>query len=273
MGLAGSGLIGNTESWGTGHDRVTQFGVQLLGVASCFGWSFGISFLILRPLNTIIPLRVSEEEERLGLNMTEHGASTALLDLVGEMETHRAQGNFTRTVTVEPHTEVGQIASEYNRVLDRVNAEVHQREQAIQALRESQEEIRLIIDHALDAIVTIDQEGLITDWNPQATLIFGWSKPEILGKCFHEMLLPPVHRTEQEQQLKQFLETKQQHVVNKRIEIHGLHHQGYEFPMEVTMVPLFKQNTYSFCAFIRDITEQKLTESALRQETDFMHLG
>ena len=265
-------LLGNPELWGTGHDRLTQFGVQFTGVLACFAWAFGISVPILTYINRVIPLRVTEDEERLGLNMVEHGASTAQLDLLGQMESHRAQGNFTRSVEVEPHTEIGQIATEYNRVLDRVNAETHQREEALQALRESQEEIRLIIDHALDAIVTINQEGIITDWNPQATLIFGWPKSEILGQSFRNTLLPLDHRTEQEHQLKHFLETKQQHVVNRRLEIRGLHRKGHEFSMEVTMVPLFKQDSYSFCAFIRDITDQKQTEAALHQETAFMQL-
>ncbi len=265
-------LFGNPELWGTGNDRLTQFGIQLTGVIVCFFWAFGLSFVILKALNRLVPLRVSEDEERLGLNMTEHGASTAHLDLLGQMESHRAQGDFSKLVEVEPHTEVGQIATEYNQVLERVNAETFKREEAMQALRESQEEIRLIIDHALDAIVTIDQEGVITDWNPQATLIFGWPKAEILGQSFRDRLLPLNHRTEQEHQLKYFLETKQQHVVNKRLEIQGLHRKGHEFPIEVTMVPLFKQNSYSFCAFIRDITEQKETEVALQQETAFMKL-
>ena len=265
-------LLGDMELWGTGYDRPTQFGIQLSGVLACFGWAFGISAIILTYLNKIYPLRVTEDEELLGLNMAEHGASTAQLDLLREMETHRAKGDFTRAVEVEPHTEIGQIATEYNRVLDRVNTETLQRETAIFALRESQEEIRLIIDHALDAIVTIDQEGIITDWNPQAALIFGWAKSEILGEAFGDTLLPLGHQTEQEHQLKHFLETKQQHVVNKRLEIRGLHRQNQEFPMEITMVPLFKQNSYSFCAFIRDITEQKQTEAALGQETALMQL-
>ncbi len=265
-------LLGNIELWGTGHDRLTQFGIQLTGVAACFTWAFGFSFITLKSLNRFIPLRVSEDEEHLGLNMTEHGASTAQLDLLSQMETHRAQGNFTRSVEVEPHTEVGQIASEYNRVLDRINEETLQREAAMHALRESQEEIRLIIDHALDAIVTFDQEGIITDWNPQATLIFGWPKSEILGESFGETLLPLGHQTEQERQLKHFLGTKQQQIVNKRIEIRGLHRHNQEFPMEATIVPLFKQNSCSFCAFIRDITERKQTEAALGQETALMQL-
>ncbi|MDR4486669.1 MAG: hypothetical protein R3B83_03970 [Nitrospirales bacterium] len=75
--------------------------------------------------------RVSQDEELLGLNMTEHGESTALLDLLGEMEEHRAGGDFSKRSWWN-RTEVGQIATEYNRVLNRVNDEIHQREHAIQ---------------------------------------------------------------------------------------------------------------------------------------------
>ncbi len=265
-------FLGDASLWGTGHDRLTQFGIQLLGVFSCFGWAFGISFGVLTILNRFVPLRVSPEEEHIGLNMAEHGASTALFDLMNDMAAHQKEGNFSHLVRVEPHTEVGQIATEYNRVLDRVNTEVHEREQAIQALRESQEETHLIVDHALDGIVTFNQEGIVSDWNPQASIIFGWTKAEILGRGFQHLLLPATPQTDAETQLHHFLETKQQHIVNQRLAVTGLHRKGHEFPMEMTIVPLFKQNSYSFCAFIRDSTEQKKTEAALRQETEFMQL-
>ena len=99
-------LLGDPDLWGTGHDRLTQLGIQTLGVGTCFVWAFGVGYGILWLLNKSIPLRVSPEEERLGLNMVEHGASTALLDLLRDMNTHQSQGDFSRTVTVEPYTEV-----------------------------------------------------------------------------------------------------------------------------------------------------------------------
>ena len=265
-------LIGDTELWGTGHDRLTQFGIQFTGVVACFAWSFGMSFAILTYLNRIIPLRVSEEEERLGLNMTEHGASTALLDLLGDMETHRSGGDFSRTVTVEPHTEVGQIATEYNRVLDRVTTEVQQREYAIKALQENRDEIRLIIDHALDGIIGINPDGLVTTWNPQATCIFGWAKDHIIGQSLTDAIIPPQYRQAHVEGLKRFAATKKGTIVNQRLKLTALHRDGQEFPIELTIIPIFQDTTYSFYAFVRDLTEQQRTEEALRQETDLMKL-
>ncbi|MDH5587832.1 MAG: ammonium transporter, partial [Nitrospirota bacterium] len=265
-------LVGNPDTWGTGYDRLTQFGVQLLGVMTCFAWSFGVSIVILKALNRIIPLRVTAEEERLGLNMTEHGASTALLDLVGQMETHRALGDFTQAVEVEPHTEVGQIATEYNRVLDRVNTEVQQREDAIKALKENRDEIRLIIDHALDGIIGIDANGNVTTWNPQATAIFGWSKEDILGQSLTTAIIPPQYRQAHIDGLKRFSATKKGTIVNQRLKLTALHREGQEFPIELTIIPIFQDASYSFYAFVRDLTEQQQTESALRQETDLITL-
>ena len=73
-------------------------------------------------------MRVTGEEERIGLNMAEHGASTAILDLLGQMEEQRHRNDFSRHILSEPHTEVGQIAEEYNRVLDTINTQQQRQE-------------------------------------------------------------------------------------------------------------------------------------------------
>ena len=66
---------------------------------------------------------MTPEEEYLGLNVSEHGVTTEIIGLLTEMDEQRLSGDFSNPVTVEPYTEVGQIATEYNRVLDKVNTE------------------------------------------------------------------------------------------------------------------------------------------------------
>ena len=265
-------LLGSSELWGTGHDRFTQFGIQLTGVIACFTWAFGVSFIMLKFFNRHFPLRVSQEEEHLGLNMTEHGASTAHLDLLGQMETHRVEGDFTQSVEVEPHTEVGQIAIEYNKVLERVSTEVQQRESAIKSLQETRDETRLIIDHALDGIVGINTDGIVTTWNPQATEIFGWSKDRILGHSLTNTIIPPQHRQAHTDGLKRFIATQKGTIVNQRLTLTALHCDGHEFPIELTIIPISQESSYSFYAFVRDLTESQRIESALHQETALMEL-
>jgi len=122
-------LFSDPASWGTGLNRWEQLAIQALGSGVCFIWAFGVGFTLLWLINRWIPLRVTAKEEHIGLNMAEHGASTAILDLLGQMEEQRHTNDFSHHVQTEPHTEVGQIAEEYNRVLDTINAEQHQRQQ------------------------------------------------------------------------------------------------------------------------------------------------
>jgi len=265
-------LLGDPSLWGTGHARLTQLGIQALGVGTCLVWAFGAGFGILWILNKFLPLRVSQEEELLGLNMVEHGASTASLDLLRQMESHRSKGDFSCTVGVEPHTEIGQIAMEYNQVLSRVNSEVQQRQRANSALQENLDEIRLIIDHALDGIIGINPDGIVTTWNPQAAHIFGWSKEQIIGQSLTNAIIPPRYRQAHVEGLKRFAATKKGTIVNQRLELTALNRDGQEFPIELTIIPIFQGATYSFYAFVRDLTEQQRTEAALRQETKLMQL-
>lgn len=65
-------LFGNAELWGTGLSRGDQLMVQLTGVVVCFAWSFGVSYGLFNLVNRIFPLRVSQKEERVGLNIAEH---------------------------------------------------------------------------------------------------------------------------------------------------------------------------------------------------------
>jgi len=99
------------------------FQIQLFGVFVIFLWAFGGGYTILRLLNYIIPLRVSRDAELLGLNHSEHDATTPTRDLLREMELQTANNNFENHVNVDPHTDVGMIATQYNRILDRVKSE------------------------------------------------------------------------------------------------------------------------------------------------------
>jgi len=144
-------LFADPDMFGTGLGRWEQLSVQVLGVASSFVWAFGMGFGLLYAINRFSPLRVTEEEEHQGLNVVEHGASTAILDLMVEMDHQRQTGDFSRHVTIEPHTEVGQIAGQYNRVLDAVNSETLQREAADLAVKEEARIVLLLQEIAIGA--------------------------------------------------------------------------------------------------------------------------
>jgi PAS domain S-box-containing protein len=137
-----------------------------------------------------------------------------------------------------------------------------------EALRSTEVRTRLILENALDAVITIDQRGLITDWNPQAETTFGWSRQEAIGQFLAEMIIPSQYRQAHQHGLQRFLVTGEGSVLNKRIEIVALHRDGHEFPVELAISPMRVGQTFIFSAFIRDITERKQAEIDLRQAKD-----
>ena len=110
-------IFGDLEMLGTGLTRIEQFNAQLLGIAVCIAWAGGVGYVLLRIINNFYPLRVSAEAEILGLNISEHDQSTDQLDLLAAMEEQRVTGDFSSPIPVEPHSETGEIAAQYNRVL------------------------------------------------------------------------------------------------------------------------------------------------------------
>ena len=110
-------LFGSPDLLGTGLSRHTQLLVQLLGIGIAFVWGFGLPYLILRSINRIFPLRVTVEEEEIGLNVSEHHAKTEVYDLFRVMDEQAQTQNFSLRVPEEPFTEVGKIARRYNQVM------------------------------------------------------------------------------------------------------------------------------------------------------------
>ena len=131
-------------------------------------------------------------------------------------------------------------------------------------LRQSVQRTRLILDNALDAVITMGASGVISDWNAQAEKMFGWSRAEALGQQMSATIIPHRYRDRHEMGLRKFLVTGEGPVLNKRIEISALHRDGHEFPVELAISPAKVGEHWTFSAFIRDLTEQKKAEEAVR---------
>ncbi len=172
-------IFGNTAAM-SGLTRWEQLGVQSLGIGVCFAWSFGVGGILLLIMNKFHHLRVDLHSEKQGLNVSEHGASTELIDLLGTMNNHRELGDFSTRVYVEPHTEVGQLAEEYNRVLDRVTLEMQTQLDTSNALRQAEEKYRGIFENAVEGIFQTSIDGKYLNANPALAQIYGYDSPEQL---------------------------------------------------------------------------------------------
>lgn len=106
--------------------RLEQLQIQAIGVLVCGLWAFGLAWILLTLINYFIPMRINAEQEELGLNVTEHGASTELYNLLSAMDSQASSGDISHNVQEEPFTEAGKIAYQYNRVLERLRTETAQ---------------------------------------------------------------------------------------------------------------------------------------------------
>ena len=119
-GTLAVGIFGQPELLGTNPIMGSQFLAQLIGVLACGVWAFGLSFIGLWVLNKIKPLRVSSKDEDKGLNIVEHGASTEIFDVYATMQEQDKTGDLAVRLPVEPFTEIGQISSLYNDVMEKL---------------------------------------------------------------------------------------------------------------------------------------------------------
>ncbi len=139
------------------------------------------------------------------------------------------------------------------------------RRRAEEELREAEERTALIVSNALDAVITIDADGRVTSWNPQAERIFGWPRESVLGRPLTESIIPPAYRAAHDRGLAHLRATGEGPVLNRRIELKGLHRSGAELDVELAITPLQVGGATVFSAFLRDITERKQAEMALER--------
>ncbi|HEY9755941.1 MAG TPA: response regulator [Oculatellaceae cyanobacterium] len=150
----------------------------------------------------------------------------------------------------------------------RLAQSLEQRDQAEKAVRDSEYWHRSILEKTQDAFIATDAEGLITDWNKQSEETFGWQRQEVLGKMLLDMIVPERHRELYKEALQHYLSTGESYLLNQIIETDGLHRDGHELPIELSITPLRLDDKVTFFAFLRDITKRRQVQQELAQARD-----
>jgi len=122
-----------------------------------------------------------------------------------------------------------------------------------------------VFDGALDAVVVMDDKGLIRDWNPQAEIVFGWARAEAVGRPMAETMIPPRFRSAHAQGMAHYQRTGEGPILGKRLELAALRKDGTEFPIELAISVLRFPGERLFSAFIRDISDRKRSEEEIRK--------
>jgi PAS domain S-box-containing protein len=103
-------------------------------------------------------------------------------------------------------------------------------------------------------------------WNAQAEQTFGWTRQEAVGRNLADTIIPPAYREAHNNGMQRFLETGEAPVVNRRLELRGLHRDGHEFPIEITItLPMPRDEGYFFGGFLRDISDRRERDDLLRR--------
>lgn len=131
------------------------------------------------------------------------------------------------------------------------------------ATQESESRKLAVLQSALDAIVTIDRQGRITDFNTAAERIFGFSAQEALGQLMHELIVPAAYRSAHAAGMQRYRASGASKVLNRRIEIEALHADGHVFPVELSIVPMQTSAGEFFTATLRDISARRAAEAEL----------
>ena len=155
----------------------------------------------------------------------------------------------------------------------KVRKETIQRERgrAQEKFRERESRFDKILDNVIDGIVSTDENGIIEIFNPAAEGIFGYSADEVRGK--HIDFLMPVSFYENAASLMETFENAENSLTHGvQRELTGLKKDGLTFPMEFSVSEIFLENRRTFTAVVRDISDRKIQEEALKQESAYVQL-
>jgi PAS domain S-box-containing protein len=113
-----------------------------------------------------------------------------------------------------------------------------------------------ILEAALDAIITIDLDSTIVDFNPAAQRIFGYSRSEALGRSLADLIIPPELRDSHRAGIQQYRRTGVGPILGQRVEVTALRADGGLFPVELTVAAIDAAGTKLFSGHVRDISER-----------------
>lgn len=140
------------------------------------------------------------------------------------------------------------------------------------ALTESEDRFRSLVESASDAIVVADQHGYVVSWNRAATRIFGYEPHQIIGQPL-TVLMPIRYREAHEMGIERMRTTGRSKVIGRVLELRGLHRDGREFPIELSLATWSTKDGIFFTGIIRDITERKRVDAAARENRERLTLA
>lgn len=135
--------------------------------------------------------------------------------------------------------------------------------QAEDALKESNARIRAITDSAQDGIIMMDQDGLVSYWNPSAQRILGYASDEVIGRNLHELMVPKRHHAMHFAAFPAFQTSGEGAAIGKTLDMEAIRKDGTEIPVQLSLSAVRLSSGWHSVGIVRDITQQKKAEAEL----------
>jgi PAS domain S-box-containing protein len=136
---------------------------------------------------------------------------------------------------------------------------------AQEAVREADARKSAILNAAFDCVVTMDHRGHIVEANKATERTFGYSAEEMIGQELAALMIPPDLRDAHRKALIRYIDTGQSRMINHPVELRGMRKDGSEFPVELAVTRPQLPGQPLFCGYMRDVTERRKAEEALRR--------
>jgi two-component system sensor kinase FixL len=140
-------------------------------------------------------------------------------------------------------------------------------------LQESEAHLRSILDTVPDAVIVIDDQGIIQSFSAAAERQFGWSAAETIGRNVG-MLMPQSYRMDHDANIARYNQTGERRIIGIGRIVVGERKDGSTFPMELTVGEMCSPGMRFFTGFVRDLTERQETQSRLQElQAELMHIS
>jgi PAS domain S-box-containing protein len=146
--------------------------------------------------------------------------------------------------------------------------DISERRRRERELQRSEARLRATVEAAFDAIVSMDSEGLIVEFNAAAERIFGYRREDVLGRPLADVLLPKRHHEAYEREMRNFRAQGGGPMVGRLVESKMLRADGREVPVELAMSVAAVPEGKIFVGHVRDITQRRRADQALRDSEE-----
>lgn len=175
----------------------------------------------------------------------------------------RAGHLSARAGLADDRSELGQLGQAFDSMAEALEARTRAHEDATAALQASEARYRSIVMTSVDAMVVIDERGVVQSYNPAAERIFGYAEAEVVGRNI-AILMPEPYRAEHNGYIEAYQRTGIRKIIGIGREVEGLRKDGTIFPLELAITEWTVDGQRFFTGIMRDITSRREADGALR---------